>query len=86
MECGPLFFGLVYYATKHESLTMLHKLKAFISKDDGAVTVDWVVLTAAVCGLALASFAAIQQGSQSVGSNVEGYLTDTTIEEIAGLE
>jgi hypothetical protein len=65
---------------------MFHQLEAFISNEDGAVTVDWVVLTAAVCGLALASFASIQQGSQSVGNNVEGYLTDTTIEEIAGLE
>ncbi len=86
MECSPLFFGLAYCATKHESQNMFHQLEAFISNEDGAVTVDWVVLTAAVCGLALASFASIQQGSQSVGNNVEGYLTDTTIEEIAGLE
>lgn len=86
MECSPLFFGLVYYATKHERLNMFHQIETFFSKDDGAVTVDWVVLTAAVCGLAIASFAAIQQGSKSVGANVEGYLTDTTIEEIAGLE
>jgi hypothetical protein len=65
---------------------MERKLEIFISKEDGAVTVDWVVLTAAVCGLAIASFAAIQQGGESVSGNLESYLVDTTVEEIAGLE
>lgn len=32
---------------------MLTLLKHFIDDDNGAVTVDWVVLTAAVVGLAL---------------------------------
>ncbi len=54
--------------------------------ENGAVTVDWVVLTAAVCGLAIASFAAIQQSSSSVGDNVGAYLTEKTVEELAGIE
>jgi hypothetical protein len=73
-------------ATEKERPHMFHKLEIFLSKEDGAVTVDWVVLTAAVCGLAIASFAAIQQGGESVSGNVETYLLDTSVEEIAGLE
>ena len=65
---------------------MLHQTKKFFDAEDGAVTVDWVVLTAAVCGIAIAAFASIQQGSESVGNNVNGFLTDTSIEEIAGID
>lgn len=86
MECSPFSFGLAHYATGPERLHMFHQIETFLTEDDGAVTVDWVVLTAAVCGLALAAFASIQQGSTSVGTNVNSYLTDTTVEEIAGLE
>lgn len=32
---------------------------AFLHKDDGAVTVDWVVVTAAIAGLALSVLLAI---------------------------
>lgn len=59
---------------------MIDKFKSFASDETGAVTVDWVVLTAAVCGLALAAFAGIQTGSRSVGDNVGDYLTDADIE------
>ncbi|KEJ88256.1 Flp family type IVb pilin [Sulfitobacter donghicola] len=65
---------------------MFTYLKSFRADERGAVTVDWVVLTAAVCGLAIASFASIQQGSQSVGNNVGEYLTDTDIEDIMDLD
>ena len=71
--------------TNCERTKMIDFFKSFHANEDGAVTVDWVVLTAAVCGLALAAFASIQQGSQSVGVNVEEYLTDTDIETVMGL-
>ncbi|WP_298857862.1 hypothetical protein [uncultured Sulfitobacter sp.] len=64
---------------------MIHRIKTFAADENGAVTVDWVVLTAAVCGLALAAFASIQSGSQSVGHNVNEYLVDTSIEDIMDL-
>ena len=32
---------------------MINNYVAFVWAEDGAVTVDWVVLTAAVCGLGL---------------------------------
>ncbi|MDF1729176.1 MAG: hypothetical protein P1U53_15655 [Sulfitobacter sp.] len=43
-------------------------LKTFTKEQDGAVTIDWVVLTAAVTGLAFAAFTSIQGGSESVGT------------------
>ncbi|MFT7508674.1 MAG: hypothetical protein ACI9KS_000847 [Sulfitobacter sp.] len=32
---------------------MLESMKSFLGDDDGAVTVDWVVLTAATVGLGI---------------------------------
>jgi len=42
---------------------MLKALKNFRKDEAGAVTVDWVVLTAAVVGLAVAAFAAIESAT-----------------------
>ncbi len=39
---------------------MLKFLNTFRKDEDGAVTVDWVVLTAAVVGLAIAAYSAIE--------------------------
>ncbi len=39
------------------------KLKIFMSKVDGAVTVDWVVLCAAVVGLGLALVTSTRDGA-----------------------
>ncbi|KIN73393.1 hypothetical protein [Sulfitobacter guttiformis] len=61
---------------------MINRIKTFGKDEGGAVTVDWVVLTAAVVGLAIASFASIQQGSRSVGNNVGDYLTQTPVEDL----
>ena len=47
---------------------MLNYFKSFSSAEDGAVTVDWVVLTAAVCGLAVAAIVSIQGATGSVGT------------------
>ena len=86
MECSPLFYvALRSCAAPHESNNMTKQIKYFFKDEDGAVTVDWVVLTAAVVGLAIAAFASIQQGSQSVGNNVGTYLTDTPVEDLMGL-
>jgi Flp pilus assembly pilin Flp len=39
---------------------MMNFIKNFRRDEDGAVTVDWVVLTAAVVGLAIAAYGAIE--------------------------
>ncbi len=44
---------------------MLKAFKNFRNDEDGAVTVDWVVLTAAVVGLAVVAFAAIESATRT---------------------
>ena len=39
---------------------MMNFITNFRKDEDGAVTVDWVVLTAAVVGLAVAAYSAIE--------------------------
>ncbi|MGR3616061.1 MAG: hypothetical protein ACU0BB_08475 [Paracoccaceae bacterium] len=48
---------------------MLNRFKRFFRRDEGAVTVDWVVLTAAVVGLAGAAIMSIQDATGGVGSS-----------------
>jgi hypothetical protein len=38
---------------------MMKSLKAYLSGEDGAVTVDWVVLTAGVVGMAILTYPVI---------------------------
>ncbi len=53
----------------------LNLLKRFQKDEDGAVTVDWVVLTAAIVGLGLIVMAAIRPAisnlSQSIADEIE---------------
>lgn len=58
---------------------MFKRIKNFSKNEDGAVTVDWVVLTAAVVGLAGAAIVSIQGGTASVGSAVGSSLSGTTV-------
>ena len=43
-------------------MTFLNKIKAFAANESGAVTVDWVVLTAAIVGLGLAVVTSVRSG------------------------
>lgn len=56
------------------------KKKTFLKDEDGAVTVDWVVLCAAVVALAGAAFYSIQEASGGVGNGVGTYLTEIVVE------
>lgn len=49
---------------------MIKFIKNFRKDEDGAVTVDWVVLTAAVVALAAAGVSTIQSGVSSAASTV----------------
>ncbi len=42
---------------------MMNFIKNFRNDEDGAVTVDWVVLTAAVVGLAILAYSAIESNT-----------------------
>ena len=56
-------------------------LKKFSRDDAGAVTVDWVVLTAAIIGLALAINATIGAGAIDHSNSVGNRLTSQEILE-----
>ncbi|MEL7114245.1 MAG: hypothetical protein AAGP08_01420 [Pseudomonadota bacterium] len=56
---------------------MLRTCKEFTSDESGAVTVDWVVLTAAVLGVL---FGALTTFNQGVSAHAD--LTSETMEEI----
>ena len=59
---------------------MAKRIKKFVDDENGAVTVDWVVLTAAVVGLASAAILSIQGGTGSVGTTVGGNLSARTVD------
>lgn len=51
----------------------------FFADESGAVTVDWVVLTAAITGLGIASAAAVGTGVENLSGDVDGQLSTQTI-------
>jgi len=50
-------------------------LKAFFEDEDGAVTVDWVVLTALIVGLVAVAFAGVEGGVAALTGQLAAYLT-----------
>jgi Flp pilus assembly pilin Flp len=46
------------------------KFSAFLNDETGAVTVDWVVLTAAVVGLGLVVFTFVQPAISNLASDI----------------
>ncbi|WP_417210840.1 hypothetical protein [Antarctobacter sp.] len=49
-------------------------LSAFLTKEDGAVTVDWVVLTAAIVGLCIAAYTAAETATLGLRDGVSAEL------------
>ncbi|MEO3415530.1 hypothetical protein AAFO92_12810 [Roseovarius sp. CAU 1744] len=58
---------------------MIKFFKNFAKDEDGAVTVDWVVLTAAVVGLAVAGVASVRTGVTTLASNIQLEVEATTV-------
>ena len=53
---------------------MIKFFKNFRKDEDGAVTVDWVVLTAAVVGLAVAAYTSIETGATGLTANTQTFM------------
>ncbi len=53
-------------------------LKNFLAQDDGAVTVDWVVLAAAAIVLAVLISTAMQDGALGLADGLAGYMSNWT--------
>ena len=54
-------------------------IRRFSRDEDGAVTVDWVVLTALIIGIGSALYLAIASATNSYGGNVNTALTSSTV-------
>lgn len=54
-------------------------IQAFMLSEDGAVTVDWVVLTAAFAGLGIATGAVVSGGVEDASGEIASYLADVEI-------
>ena len=53
--------------------------KIFKRDEDGAVTVDWVVLTAAIVGLGIAVLTSVSGGTTSLANKISSNLASQTI-------
>ncbi|WP_071672578.1 pilus assembly protein [Nioella nitratireducens] len=49
-------------------------IKTFLNSESGAVTVDWVVLTAAIVGLGLAVMAVVSAGVENLSGDIQTQL------------
>jgi hypothetical protein len=54
-------------------------MKTFLNNDSGAVTVDWVVLTAGLAGLGLATLAVVGSGVEDLSTDVDASLSKRII-------
>ena len=54
--------------------------RKFRNEEDGAVTVDWVVLTAAVVGLGAAALALVRTSTQDLTTDIANYLSSASVQ------
>lgn len=54
---------------------MLLKLLHFRANEDGAITVDWVVLSAAVVGILAVGYGFMQEGAVGLANGTSDYMS-----------
>jgi Flp pilus assembly pilin Flp len=60
-------------------INMIKFITRFFNEQDGAVTVDWVVLTAAVVGLSVAAVATVQDGVGNLAGAIDTGVSSTSV-------
>ncbi|MHA6266815.1 hypothetical protein [uncultured Aliiroseovarius sp.] len=60
-------------------MKLYNLIKTFKADEDGAVTVDWVVLTAAIVGLGIAVLTSVSGGTKSLANKISSNLSTMTI-------
>ena len=60
-------------------MTIVKFVKNFARDEDGAVTVDWVVLTAAIVGLGIAVLASVGGSTKDLADVISGELASQSI-------
>jgi len=61
-------------------------LDGFLHDDCGAVTVDWVVLTASIVGLALATLIGVHQATVTIGPKINDSLHTAQVPTFAEMQ
>ncbi len=59
-------------------MKLLSMIENFVSDESGAVTVDWVVLTAAIVGLGIAVLSSVSGGTQTLANKISSNLASQT--------
>ncbi len=59
---------------------MLNFINTFRADEDGAVTVDWVVLTAAIVALGFVVFSLVRDGASEMATNIADELEAATVD------
>ena len=65
-------------------MTLMNLVKSFAKDEAGAVTVDWVVLTAGIVGIGLVIMAILSDGLESAASSITTNLSVKVSEGAAG--
>ena len=65
---------------------MFKLLGKFKNDESGAVTVDWVVLTAAIVGMGIAVITSVSGGTNALAGKVSSAVTDSQIGPAAAEE
>ncbi|SEW09573.1 hypothetical protein SAMN05444851_1366 [Aliiroseovarius sediminilitoris] len=60
-------------------MKLYNLIKTFQADEDGAVTVDWVVLTAAIVGLGIAVLTSVSGGTTSLADKISSSLSNMSI-------
>jgi len=58
---------------------MIQRIKKLFHEDDGAITVDWVVLSASVIILAISGYAAVKIGTDSLSVSIAAGIADEAV-------
>ena len=66
-------------------MKLLNIFKSFKNDEAGAVTVDWVVLTAAIVGLGLAVVTSVRSGVSSLAGDISSSLTSASVASLGTL-
>ena len=59
-------------------MKLFAQIKNFRNDEDGAVTVDWVVLTAAIVGLGLALMVSVGNSTETLANKISSKLATQT--------
>ncbi len=77
MSCGPFYF------TKCNSeISSMNRLAKFTTGEDGAVTIDWVLLTAGLVGFGTLVFVNFSGGIRHVDTQTGNALSGIEVQEI----